>query len=80
VIAVPKNWFERAIVNYLRWMHGGGEPQQYLFYRCRYCQRVISHRAIAKGGCVCGNNEVVPSPLSWWDKFKAVFLPWLIQH
>ena len=80
MIAIPRNSIERLLWRYLRWLHGGGAMHQYLFYRCRYCQRIVSHRAIAKGGCLCGNNEVIPAALRLRDKFKALFLPWLIQH
>lgn len=80
MIGIPKGTLELLVVKYIRWLHGGGALNQYLFYRCRYCQRIVTHRAIAQGGCKCGNNEVIPAALTFRDKFKILFLPWLIQH
>lgn len=73
-------FLEKPIKAWLDYWHGAGAPNQYQFYRCRFCQRIVTHKAIAVGGCICNNNEVIPAILRPWDKFKLLFLPWTIQR
>lgn len=59
----------------IRW-HGRGEGDQAEYYRCRGCRRIITWRAIQKGGCDCGSRHLSPARLAWWEKVRLVLLPW----
>ena len=69
-------FWEKPIKAWLDYWHGAGAPNQYQFYRCRYCQRIVNHNSIAKGGCPCANNELLPAVLTRWEMFKLLFIPW----
>ena len=72
--------FESPIKAWLNLCHGEGASNQFQFYRCRFCQRIVNHNSISQGGCFCGNNELVPAILSRWDMFKLIFFPWTFNE
>jgi len=64
---------------WLDYWFSNGEEHQYRFYRCEGCGRLVTWKVIRRGGCDCmrGRN-LRPARLSFWDKFRALFLPWTI--
>lgn len=68
-----------------RWLthwHGRGEPDQWAYYRCQGCKRLVSWKAIRKGGCTCGeSNKLMPTgppSLSRWRIAALILFPWWV--
>lgn len=73
-----KQCVERAIISYLTWWHGRGEATQYEYYRCEGCLRIVTWKAIRKGGCTCGmSHKVCPARLTWFEKARLILVPFL---
>lgn len=72
--------FEAPLLRWLERWHGHPEPWQAQFYRCQGCRRVVTHSAIARGGCGCrlpGCGRVNPTALWRREKLAVLLLPWL---
>ena len=64
---------------WLAWCHGVGSAEQYQFFRCHACRRIVTHRHISVGGCPCReSSKVSPAALRWSEKARLLFLPWSI--
>jgi hypothetical protein len=54
-----------------------GKSGQYWFYRCLTCQKLVSHKDILNGGCVCGAKRVVPASVTFFEEiYILVSLLW----
>jgi len=72
-------WIESLLVRWLRDRHGYGEPQQYHFFRCVACRRLVTWHIIHTGGCVCRETaNVRPAVLRLRDKWRLICLPWTV--
>jgi hypothetical protein len=63
-----------------RWLafwYGTYEANQFGFYRCDGCRRIVSWRGIRGGGCGCGAIRLRPAILSLPEKARLLYLPWL---
>ena len=61
---------------WLAYWHGRGEANQFAYYRCESCRRVITHRRIRSGGCDCGAIRVRPAALRLLERGRLLWLPW----
>lgn len=81
-LAVPCwPWIERALLRWLAYWHGVGEPTQAQFYRCHGCQHLVTHAMIALGGCAChmGRNRISPTTVRLREKARLLMLPWTVR-
>lgn len=69
----------------LRWLtywHGVGDVHQYRYYRCQGCRRIVTHKAIAQGGCICGLSTRLspyhPPQMRWWTVLRLLVFPWSV--
>lgn len=74
---------EEPLRRWLIFWHGRGGPEQHDYYRCDDCKRLVTHKAIRKGGCVCGGAgpmgpKLRPARLSWGEKARLLFMPWSV--
>ena len=63
-----------------RWLvywHGRGGHHQHDYYRCHGCLRIVTWKAIWRGGCTCKlSSKLSPAALRWWEKGRLLVLPW----
>ena len=71
---------ESLLDRWLTYWHGQGTDEQWRYYRCHGCRRLVSWHAIRKGGCTCGLSNklspIGPPLLSRWRIAALVFFPW----
>jgi hypothetical protein len=66
---------------WLKYWHGAGGVNQYQFYRCHGCHRVVTWKQINSGGCSCkATSKVSPAMLTRWEKVKLLLMPWVVSR
>lgn len=69
--------FETSLHRWLVYWHGRGEAHQHDYYRCEGCHRIVSWKAIEKGGCSCDlGNKLHEARLKWHEKVRLILCPW----
>jgi len=66
---------DRLLLRWFTYCHGVGEKNQCMVYRCEKCRRLVTHRRIALGGCVCSSNRVSPTNPSFIEKIRLLAFP-----
>ena len=73
---------ERYGRRWLDYWHGAGETQQFQFYRCMGCHKLVTHAMIERGGCRCrlpGCTKVQPTAVLFREKVRLLALPWTVR-
>ena len=79
-VTPPESWLDELGQAWLTYWHGRGAPHQYQYYRCKGGHHLVTHKAIALGGCQrCGSTKVSPAWLHWQDKVRLLCLPWTVK-
>jgi len=70
---------ERLAKKWLDYNYDNGDEHQYQFYRCDGCKGLVTWKTIRQGGCDCGlGRNLHPACLSLFEKFKLLFMPWMV--
>ena len=71
---------ERPLIKWLGFWHGNSTAfEQFRYYRCEGCRKLVTWKTIGKGGCGCGLSiKIRPAVLSWKDKIRCVVAPWSV--
>jgi len=72
----PWDWVGYKWLNY--W-HGNGQINQYRYYRCEYCHKLITWHKIEVGGCSCNmTTKMRPASMSFWEMTRCLLMPWTV--
>lgn len=70
---------EHLIKRWLGYWHGEGAENQWAYYRCEGCHRLVTHKRISTGGCECAmSNRIRPARLLMREKARLLLLPWSV--
>lgn len=73
-----KQLFAGLLESYVEHCHGRGAVNQYWFYRCEICSKLVTWNYIRTGGCKCGGIKVRPTNPRKGEWFRIFLLPWTV--